>query len=129
VLRAALVAAPQSRDAAKNSWLAWVKARKGNYLMDLRKGGLPMTGEQLQWLHAWNEGLSGGGASPPPPPPPPPANRTAASPRASHTTHTLTLLRPPFYAGHAGGFDVLRAGGETEEQIEARREKKAEAGA
>jgi hypothetical protein len=31
--------------------------------------------------------------------------------------------------GRCSGFDVLRAGGETEEQIEARREKKAEAGA
>lgn len=40
-LRVALVAAPQSRDAAKNSWLAWVKARKGIYLKGLRKGGCP----------------------------------------------------------------------------------------
>jgi hypothetical protein len=31
--------------------------------------------------------------------------RTPPSPRASHTIHSLTLLRPPFYAGKAAAIE------------------------
>ena len=61
---------------------------------------------------------------------PAPAQHAHLAPRISHNTHSLnTSPRPPFYAGRAGGFDMLRGGGMPEEQLEKRRKKKAKGGA
>ena len=49
-----------------------------------------MTGEQLQWLHAWEEGLSRGGALPTPPPAHP--ARPSPPPRPHHA-HAVTAQR------------------------------------